>query len=86
MIGFTQSLAKEFASRGITANCIAPGFIDTDMTAELNEELKASILKQIPMGKLGAAEDIANAALFLSGTSGRYITGQVLTVDGGMVM
>ena len=86
LIGFTQSLAKEFASRGITANCIAPGFIDTDMTAELNEELKASILKQIPMGKLGAAEDIANAALFLSGTSGRYITGQVLTVDGGMVM
>src|ERR1019366_3584270 len=63
LIGFTQSVAREFASRGITANCIAPGFIETDMTSELNEELKANILKQIPMGKFGAAEDIANAAL-----------------------
>ena len=86
LIGFTQSVAREFASRGITANAIAPGFIETDMTSELNEELKAAILKQIPMGKFGAAEDIANAALFLASASARYITGQILTVDGGMVM
>src|SRR5450631_655186 len=86
LIGFTQSVAKEFASRGITANCIAPGFIETDMTSELNEELKMNVLKQIPMGKFGSAEDIANAALFLASASARYITGQVLTVDGGMVM
>jgi 3-oxoacyl-[acyl-carrier protein] reductase len=86
LIGFTQSVAREFASRGITANCIAPGFIETDMTSELNEELKAAILKQIPMGKFGAADDIANAALFLASASAGYVTGQVLTVDGGMVM
>jgi 3-oxoacyl-[acyl-carrier protein] reductase len=86
LFGFTQSVAREFASRGITANCIAPGFIETDMTLELNAELKAAILKQIPMGKFGAAEDVANAALFLASSSARYITGQVLTVDGGMVM
>jgi len=86
LIGFTQSVAREFGSRGITANCIAPGFIETDMTSELNAELKANILKQIPMGKFGAAEDIANTALFLASPSARYITGQVLTVDGGMVM
>jgi 3-oxoacyl-[acyl-carrier protein] reductase len=86
LIGFTQSVACEFASRGITANCIAPGFIETDMTSELNAELKAAILKQIPMGKFGAADDIANAALFLASASASYVTGQVLTVDGGMVM
>jgi 3-oxoacyl-[acyl-carrier protein] reductase len=86
LFGFTHSVAREFASRGITANCIAPGFIETDMTAELNEDLKAAILKQIPMGKFGAADDIAKAALFLAGASASYITGQVLTVDGGMVM
>jgi 3-oxoacyl-[acyl-carrier protein] reductase len=86
LIGFTQSVAREFASRGITANCIAPGFIETDMTSELNAELKAAILKQIPMGKFGAADDIANAALFLASAAASYVTGQVLTVDGGMVM
>jgi 3-oxoacyl-[acyl-carrier protein] reductase len=86
LFGFTQSVAREFASRGITANCIAPGFIETDMTSELNAELKANILKQIPMGKFGAAADIANAALFLASPSASYVTGQVLTVDGGMVM
>jgi len=86
LIGFTQSVAREFASRGITANCIAPGFIETDMTLELSEDLKANILKQIPMGKFGAAEDIASAALFLASASASYVTGQVLTVDGGMVM
>ncbi len=86
LIGFTQSVAKELASRSVTVNAIAPGFIETDMTSDLNEELKGNILKAIPMGKFGAADDIAEAALFLAGPGARYITGQVLTVDGGMVM
>jgi 3-oxoacyl-[acyl-carrier protein] reductase len=86
LIGFTQSAAKELASRGITVNAIAPGFIQTDMTAELKEDMKAALLKQIPLGTLGEAEDIAGAALYLAGPAGRYVTGQVLTVDGGMVM
>jgi 3-oxoacyl-[acyl-carrier protein] reductase len=86
LIGFTQSVARELAGRGVTVNAIAPGFIETDMTSELNEELKANILRQIPLGRFGAAEDIANAALFLASPSARYVTGQVLTVDGGMVM
>ncbi len=86
LIGFTQSCAKELAGRGVTVNAIAPGFIETDMTAELNDELKANILKVIPLGKLGAAEDIAHAALYLASPGARYVTGQVLTVDGGMVM
>jgi 3-oxoacyl-[acyl-carrier protein] reductase len=86
LIGFTQSCAKELAGRGVTVNAIAPGFIETDMTAELNEELKANILRVIPLGKLGAAEDIAHAALYLASPGARYVTGQVLTVDGGMVM
>ena len=86
LIGFTQSCAREFAGRGITVNAIAPGFIETDMTAELNETLRAEILKKIPLGSLGQSDDIAAAALYLAGASGRYVTGQVLTVDGGMVM
>jgi 3-oxoacyl-[acyl-carrier protein] reductase len=86
LIGFTQSCAREFAARGVTVNAIAPGFIETDMTAELNETLRAEILKKIPLGTLGQADDIAAAALYLAGASGRYVTGQVLTVDGGMVM
>jgi 3-oxoacyl-[acyl-carrier protein] reductase len=86
LIGFTQSVAKELASRGVTVNAIAPGFIETDMTSDLNPELKANILKMIPMGRFGAADDIADAALFLASPAARYITGQVLTVDGGMVM
>src|SRR5271154_1296831 len=86
LIGFTQSFAREVASRSITVNVIAPGFIETDMTSDLTEELKATILKQIPMGKFGSADDIADAALFLASSSACYITGQVLTVDGGMVM
>jgi 3-oxoacyl-[acyl-carrier protein] reductase len=86
LIGFTQSVAREIAGRGVTVNAIAPGFIETDMTSELNEELKANILKQIPLGKFGSADDIADAALFLASPSARYITGQVLTVDGGMVL
>ena len=86
LIGFTKAVARELASRGITCNAIAPGFIETDMTAELNEEMRAELLKRIPLGTLGQAEDIAGAALFLAGPAARYITGQVLTVDGGMVM
>jgi 3-oxoacyl-[acyl-carrier protein] reductase len=86
LIGFTQSVARELAGRGVTVNAIAPGFIETDMTSELSEELKANVLKQIPLGKLGSAEDIAGAALYLASPAARYVTGQVLTVDGGMVM
>jgi 3-oxoacyl-[acyl-carrier protein] reductase len=86
LIGFTQSAAKELAGRGITVNAIAPGFIETDMTAELKEDLKAALIKQIPLGCLGQADDIAGAALYLASPAARYVTGQVLTVDGGMVM
>jgi 3-oxoacyl-[acyl-carrier protein] reductase len=86
LIGLTQSTAREFASRGVTVNAIAPGFIETDMTSGLNSTLKENILKQIPLGKFGQAEDIANAALFLADPASGYVTGQVLTVDGGMVM
>ena len=86
LIGFTKSVAKELASRGITANVLAPGFIETDMTAVLKDDMKAEVLKQIPLGALGQPEDIANAALFLASPAARYITGQVLAVDGGMVM
>lgn len=86
LIGFTKSVAKEFGSRGVTCNAIAPGFIETDMTAVLNEQQKEAIVKQVPLGVLGQASDIAEAALYLAGAGGRYVTGQVLTVDGGMVM
>jgi len=86
LIGFTQSAAREFASRGVTVNAVAPGFTETDMTAELKPEMREQVLKQIPLGCFGQAEDIANAALYLAAASGRYVTGQVLAVDGGMVM
>lgn len=86
LIGFTKSVARELASRGITANVIAPGFIDTDMTSALRDELRAHVLRQIPMGSFGKVEDIAHAAVFLASPAARYITGQVITVDGGMVM
>lgn len=86
LIGFTQSAAREFASRGVTVNAIAPGFTETDMTAELKPEMKELVLKQIPLGSFGQAEDIAHAAVFLASPGARYITGQVLAVDGGMVM
>lgn len=86
LIAFTKSAAKEFGSRSVTVNAIAPGFTETDMTAELKPEMKEVILKQIPLGNFGQAEDIANAALYLAAASGRYVTGQVLSVDGGMVM
>jgi len=86
MIGFTKALAQELATRGICVNCIAPGFIQTKMTDVLTDAQKEAIVKKIPMGRLGATEDIANAAIFLASPLSNYITGQVLTVDGGMVM
>ena len=86
LIGFTKSVARELASRHITVNALAPGFIETDMTAALSPELRTQILGAVPMKKFGQPEDIANAALFLAGSGAQYITGQVLTVDGGMVM
>lgn len=86
LIGFTKSAARELASRGITVNAIAPGFIETDMTAAVNEEWRKELLSKIPLNRFGQPEEIADAALFLAGPAGRYITGQVLTVDGGMVM
>jgi 3-oxoacyl-[acyl-carrier protein] reductase len=86
LIGLTKSIARELAARNVTCNAIAPGFIETDMTAELNEDQKQAILNQIPLRQLGQPEDIAMAAVYLAGPGGKYVTGQVLTVDGGMVM
>ena len=86
MIGFTKALAQEVATRGISVNCIAPGFIQTAMTDALNENQKESIFKKIPMGRLGQPHNIADMALFLASPLSDYVTGQVLTVDGGMVM
>ena len=86
LIGFTKSIARELAPRGITVNALAPGSIETDMTAGLKEEVRQELLKRIPLNAFGRADDIAEAALFLAGPAGRYITGQVLAVDGGMVM
>ncbi len=86
LLGFTKSLAREFAGRAITVNAIAPGFIVTDMTNDLNDQQKEGIMKQVPLGSFGQAEDIANAVAFLASDEARYITGQTLAVDGGMVM
>jgi 3-oxoacyl-[acyl-carrier protein] reductase len=86
IIAMTKSMALEFASRSINVNCIAPGFISTQMTGILTESQKDSILSKIPLGRMGFPEEIANAALFLASSLSDYITGQVLTVDGGMVM
>ena len=86
IIGLTKSCAREFASRGITANAIAPGFIQTPMTDKLSQEQKDAITKQIPLASLGQAGDVANAVLFFASPAAHYITGQVLVVDGGMVM
>ena len=86
IIGLTKSAAKELASRGITVNAIAPGFIKTDMTDVLSDKVKENISASIPMGSMGTAEDVAKAAAFLASDGARYITGQVLRVDGGMAM
>jgi 3-oxoacyl-[acyl-carrier protein] reductase len=86
VVGFSKSLAQEMGSRGITANVVAPGFIDTDMTKSLPDLVKEEMLKRIPLKALGHPEDIANAVIFLAGDSGRYITGQTIHVNGGMYM
>ena len=86
VIGFSKSAAKELASRGITVNVVAPGFIGTDMTSGLSEAVKEKALADIPLGKMGEPKDVANAVLFLASDQASYITGQVVNVDGGMVM
>jgi 3-oxoacyl-[acyl-carrier protein] reductase len=86
VIGLTKSAARELASRGITVNAVAPGFIDTDMTAELNDEIKGALMNQIPLGRLGEPNDIARAVRFLASADADYMTGQTLHIDGGMVM
>ncbi|MEJ1376558.1 MAG: 3-oxoacyl-ACP reductase FabG [Candidatus Sedimenticola sp. (ex Thyasira tokunagai)] len=86
MIGFTKSLAREIGPRGITVNAVAPGFIDTDMTRELPEEQRTALLAGIPMGRLGEAEEIADAVVFLASPTSGYITGETLHVNGGMFM
>ena len=86
ILGFTKSLAREIGSRNITVNTVAPGFIDTDMTRELPEEQRDALIQQIPLNKLGAAEDIANAVSFLASDEASYITGETINVNGGMYM
>jgi len=85
IIGFTKTVAREMASRNITVNAVAPGFVPTDLTDPLPQEVKDALLKQIPLGRFGSVEDIANAIAFLASDEASYITGQVLIVDGGMV-
>ena len=86
VIGLTKTTARELASRGITANAVAPGFITTDMTDQLTEDVQKAMLGQIPLGRFGAPEDVAKAALFLASDDASYMTGQTLHLDGGMVM
>jgi len=86
LVGLTKSLAHELAGRGVTANVVAPGFIETDMTAAIPDDHKSQMLKQIPLSRFGSPADIARAAAFLAGDAGGYITGQTLVVDGGMTM
>ena len=86
VVGFSKSLAREIANRGITVNCVAPGFIQTDMTDELNEDQKESILSSIPMSRLGNPEDVAKAVRFLASEDASYITGETIHINGGMFM
>ncbi|HSC58594.1 MAG TPA: 3-oxoacyl-[acyl-carrier-protein] reductase [Gemmatimonadales bacterium] len=86
LVGFTKSVAKEYASRNVLANCVAPGFIETDMTAALPPDARAALLKEIALERLGRPEDVAGAVLFLASDLAAYVTGQVLVVDGGMVI
>ncbi len=86
LIGLTKTIAREYANRNITANAVAPGFIDTAMTQALSENVRAELTKQIPIGRLGTSEDVANAVRFLASPSAAYITGQVIHVNGGMYM
>jgi len=86
IIGFSKSLAREIGSRNITVNVVAPGFIDTDMTRVLAEEQRAAMLSQVPLGRLGESEDIANAVVFLASPAAAYVTGETLHVNGGMLM
>jgi 3-oxoacyl-[acyl-carrier protein] reductase len=86
VIGFSKTVAKELASRGVLVNAVAPGFIDTDMTRALPESARETLLKMIPLARLGSPDDVASAVLFLSSDLASYITGQVVVVDGGMVM
>jgi 3-oxoacyl-[acyl-carrier protein] reductase len=86
MIGFSKSLAREVGSRGITVNVVAPGFIVTDMTDALGEPAREALLRQVPLGKLGAPDDIAHAVAFLASPQAGYITGETLHVNGGMYM
>ena len=86
VIGFTKSIARELASRGVLVNAVAPGFIDTEMTKKLSDEVRKALQEQIPLRRLGQPEDVANAVLFLASDLASYITGQVVVVDGGMAM
>ena len=86
IIGFTKSAAKELASRGVTVNAVAPGFIETDMTGALNDKIKSEMIGAIPLGRIGKPEDVANAVAFLVSENADYITGQVISVDGGMAI
>lgn len=86
LIGLTKSVAKELASRSIFCNAVAPGFIETEMTADLGEDAKSALMQQIALGRLGSGDDVAGAVRFLAGPDASYITGQVIVVDGGMVM
>jgi 3-oxoacyl-[acyl-carrier protein] reductase len=86
LIGFTKSVAREFASRGITCNVVCPGFIETDMTKDLTEDLRKKLLERIPLQRLGQPGDVAGVVAFLCSPSANYMTGQILTIDGGMVM
>ncbi|MCY0877275.1 MAG: 3-oxoacyl-[acyl-carrier-protein] reductase [Firmicutes bacterium] len=86
MMGLTKTLAREFASRKVTVNAVAPGFIETEMTASLGAEIKARLLEQVPLARLGQPRDVADLCLFLAGDAASYITGQIIQVDGGLVM